>query len=73
MVGRFRFNVELMVKLNLAGGGDPGHYRREVEALLVGIMHLVGECREQLDQEGNEELWAQLDALWGRMAGDYWA
>ena len=72
--GRFRFNVELIVSSDPAAGGKPGRPPSEfVEGFLVGVMHLVGECRDQLEKKGNDVLRAQLDELWGRMAGDYWA
>lgn len=47
--------------------------RNAAETFMVGIMHLIGECRDQLDEECPGVLREQLDRLWAVMVGDYWA
>ena len=68
--GQFRHFVEQVAKNDPSWGKPPPAV---VEGFLVGTMHLVGECRGQLEGEGNGELLKQLDVLWDTMAGDYWA
>jgi len=63
--GRFRSSVEHIAYKR----GDPD----AANTFLVGIMHLVGKCRDQLEDVGDDALGTQLDALWEQMAGDYWA